>query len=226
MKHEHRWEWMAATIEIGRPLMPPPSTFKGRVRLKSIAGAPMKRPSSAAALLLIVAAGCLPLAQPAYHESDLVFDPAVIGLWQQDDGPARWDFSHAGEKDYLLVYTDTEGRSGRFLARIGEFGGIRVLDLFPVKEDIEANEFYRFHLMPIHTAYLMRKTDAGMELAGFDLNWLTEYLTSHPEALEHTSFNGQLLVTASTDEVQAFILEHQAQFSGVFQLTPVRKSET
>ena len=181
----------------------------------------MKRLPVLFAVALLLAAGCLPLAQPVYHDADLVFDEAVLGRWQQQDSRATWDFTRGEAKEYGLVYTDDEGRSGRFSAHVAEFGGVRVLDLFPVKEEVAANEFYKFHLMPIHTAYLMRKTDAGMELAGFDLNWLKEYLTSHPDALEHTSFNGQLLVTASTDEVQAFILEHQAQFSGVFTLSPI-----
>lgn len=181
----------------------------------------MKRRLTFATLALILAAGCLPLAQPSYHDADVVFDPAVLGRWQQQDSKASWDFSRGEANEYGLVYTDDEGRSGRFTAHVAEFGGVRVLDLFPVKEDVTANEFYKFHLVPIHTAYLMRKTDAGMELAGFDLNWLKEYVTSHPDALEHTSFNGQLLITASTDEVQAFILEHQAQFSGVFTLAPI-----
>lgn len=181
----------------------------------------MQRSTIASALALLLAAGCLPLAQPAYHDSDLVFDKAVIGRWQQQDSRATWDFSRGEAQEYGLVYTDDEGHSGRFTAHIAEFGGVRVLDLFPVKEEVAANEFYKFHLVPIHTAYLMRKTDAGLELAGFDLNWLKEYVTSHPDALEHTSFNGQLLITASTDEVQAFILEHQAQFSGVFTLAPI-----
>jgi hypothetical protein len=181
----------------------------------------MKRSAIIAAVALVVAAGCLPLAQPVYHEADLVFDPAVLGRWQQQDSNATWNFSRSEGKEYELVYTDNDGRSGRFIAHVAEFGGVRVLDLFPVKEEVAANEFYKFHLMPIHTAYLMRKTDSGMELAGFDLNWLKEYLTSNPSALEHTSFDGQLLITASTDEVQAFILEHQAQFSGVFTLSPI-----
>ena len=181
----------------------------------------MKRTAILSAVALMLAAGCLPLAQPVYHDADLVFDEAVLGRWQQQDSSATWDFRRSEGKEYEFVYTDDEGRSGRFVAHVAEFGGLRVLDLFPVREDVTANEFYKFHLMPIHTAYLMRKSDRGMELAGFDLNWLKEYLTSNPAALEHTSFNGQLLVTASTDEVQAFILEHQAQFSGVFELTPI-----
>lgn len=181
----------------------------------------MQRFSIVSALVLILAAGCLPLAQPAYHDADLVFDEAVLGRWQQQDSSATWSFSRGEGKDYQLVYTDDDGRSGQFIAHVAEFGGVRVLDLFPVKDEVAGNEFYKFHLMPIHTAYLMRSTESGLELAGFDLNWLKEYLTSNPSALEHTSFNGQLLVTASTDEVQAFILEHQAQFSGEFTLDPI-----
>jgi hypothetical protein len=95
---------------------------------------------------------------------------------------------------------------------------VQFLDLFPIKDDVNANEFYKFHLMPIHTAYVVRQTSPHPQLAGFDLNWLDAYLTERPEALEHTTYNGQRLITASTAELQAFLLEHQDQFTGVFEL--------
>jgi hypothetical protein len=97
----------------------------------------------------------------------------------------------------------------------------KCLDLFPVKDDGVASEFYKFHLMPIHTSYLLRTTDSGLELAGLDLKWLKDYLAANPEAIEHTTFKGQILITAATDDLQPFLLEHQDRFTVVFELSPI-----
>jgi hypothetical protein len=183
----------------------------------------MKRIALLFVLGFAVAAGCVPTLNPVYTDRDLVFDPALVGFWTQQDSPATWRFTKSGDKEYELVYTDNHGQSGRFQARLANVGGVRFLDLFPIKDDVPSNEFYKFHLMPIHTAYVVRQTTPHPQLAGFDLNWLNEYLTERPDALPHSTYNGQRLITASTEELQAFLLEHQEQFSGVFELMPVEQ---
>lgn len=181
----------------------------------------MKRTTLFIWLGIAIAAGCVPTLQPVYTEKDLVFEPALVGYWKQQDSTATWDFSKSGDKAYDLVYTDQEGRTGRFTARLANIGGLQFLDLFPVKEDVAANEFYKFHLMPIHTAYVVRQTGPHPKLAGFDLGWLDTFLTEQPGALQHTTYNGQRLITATTDELQAFLLEHQDRFTIEFELVKV-----
>lgn len=183
----------------------------------------MKRTAVLVSFALAMAVGCVPTLNPVYTEKDLSFDAALVGHWTQKDAPATWTFTKSGEKGYELVYTDDQGRSGRFVARLANVGGVKLLDLYPVKEDVQANEFYKFHLMPIHTAYLVRQTSPHPQLAGFDLKWLDTYLTQHPDALANSMHNGQRLITASTDDVQAFLLEHQDQFEGSFDLVPVEE---
>jgi hypothetical protein len=90
--------------------------------------------------------------------------------------------------------------------------------LYPVKEELESSEFYKFHLLPIHTVYIVRQTSPDLKLAGFDLKWLDEFLQQNPDALQHSTYNGQQLVTASTEELQAFLLEHQGHFNVDFEL--------
>jgi hypothetical protein len=177
----------------------------------------MKR-TTIVAILAVAIVGCVPTLHPVYTDQDLTFDPAVLGIWRQQDSTATWNFTKGGEKEYLLTYTDNEGRSGNFTARLADVGGVRFLDLFPVKEDLASSEFYKFHLMPIHTVYIVRETSPELQLSGFDLNWLDEYLGQNPEALQHSTYNGQRLITASTDELQAFLLEHQDRFSANFEL--------
>lgn len=169
------------------------------------------------------AVGCVPSMQPSYSEKDLTFDPQVVGFFQQEKSAATWDFTKTGDKEYQLIYTDDQGRSGRFAGHIAAYGGAKFLDLHPVKEDVQANEFYKFHLLPIHTTYMVQETTPDLKLAGFDMGWLNEYLTANPEAISNTTFDSQHLITAPTEELQAFLLEHRDHFTAVFSLKRVEK---
>jgi hypothetical protein len=179
-----------------------------------------KPPGLAYAAMLVVAviAGCVPSLQPSYSEKDLVFDPVFLGAWTQTNSTAGWNFTQTGEKEYQLVYTDEEGRAGRFVGHLAEFSGRRYLDLFPVKGDVTANEFYKFHLLPIHTTYLVKQTTPSLQLAGLDMAWLNDYLKDHADAIPHSQFDGQKLITASTPQLQSFLTQFHDKFTVVFEL--------
>ena len=171
---------------------------------------------------LVVVVGCLPSLNPVYTDNDLVFEPALLGTWSGEKSGDIWDFRRQGEKEYLLTYTDKQGRSGRFQAHLARIGDVLFLDLFPVKRDIEANAFYQFHLVPIHSVYIVEKTESGYTFRGMDNRWLDEYLTSHPDELPYATYNGHKVVTASTSQLQSFVLQHRDRFTVNFHL--VRKS--
>ena len=167
---------------------------------------------------LLTVAGCIPSLNPIYRPENLVVDPAVIGEWKEPKSNEKWQFTKRNNKSYNLVYTDEQGRQGRFIAHISEIEGKRFLDLFPDEAKHDANGFYKFHLVPIHTIYLIRRTEPSVELAAIDYAWLDDYLAEHPRAIEHATFGGRKLITAPTEQVQAFVLAHQDSFTAPFEL--------
>lgn len=162
--------------------------------------------------------GCVPSLNPVYTDQSLRFDPNVVGVWAQANGKDKWEFTKRDDTSYRLVYTDKQGRQGRFLARLAEIEGTRFLDLFPEETDTSASGFYRFHLVPIHTVYLVKGTEPDLQLAAIDYRWLEEFLTENPDAIQFATFNGRKLITAPTDDVQAFVLEHREMFTADFKL--------
>lgn len=167
---------------------------------------------------LMVLAGCVPSLNPVYRPEDLVFDSSVVGTWTQKGEKARWEFLKRDEKSYRLVYTDNEGRQGRFVAHLARIEGDLFLDLFPEESEIDANSFYAFHLVPIHTIYLVRQTKPGLELAAINFKWLEEELNKQPATVQSSTLNGRKLITAPTDEVRAFIVKNKESFTGKFNL--------
>lgn len=170
--------------------------------------------------------GCVPSLFPVYSEKDVVFEPALLGTWQEAKSQNTWQFTRHGENNFLLTYTERNGPSGRFVAHVAQVEGLRFLDLYPEKEDVQAAGFYKYHLLPLHTIYLLERTSPQLELVSLDLKWLNDHLTEHPDALSHTTVNGQKILTAPTAELQAFLLKHRDKFTGRFQLAPLHGADT
>lgn len=167
---------------------------------------------------LLAVAGCIPSLNPVYRPENLIFDPSVIGAWRQPNSDETWQFKKRDNKSYTLVYTDQNGRQGKFIACIAEIDGKRFLDLFPDQAKADAPGFYTFHLVPIHTIYLIRRTAPKLELTAVGYPWLEDYLADHPQAIDHAVFGGRKLITAPTEQVQSFVLAHEADFTEVFEL--------
>ncbi|QDU74613.1 hypothetical protein Pan97_16240 [Bremerella volcania] len=172
-----------------------------------------------ALVALTLLAGYIPSLNPVYTDQQLVFDANVLGTWVQANGQDTWEFTKRDAKSYRLVYTDKDGHQGRFVARLADLNGTLFLDLFPEqKTEDDTAGFYKFHLVPIHTIYRVKRTELKLELAAIDYKWFDKYLTDHPGAIQFATFNGRKLITASTTDVQAFVLEHQEMFTGDFSL--------
>ncbi len=171
---------------------------------------------SAAALLI----GCVPSLNPVYTQQDLIFDPEVVGVWTQGKEKEKsiWNFTSIDDKKYRLVYTDVDGKQGVFVAHLAEIDGLRFLDLYPENIESDTSGFYKFHLVPIHTIYLVKNAGPSLELAAIDYRWLDKLLTDNPETIQFATFQNRKLITAPTKDVQEFVLRHKDKFTADFQL--------
>lgn len=170
------------------------------------------------AIILAAVAGCIPSLNPAYKEENLIFNSQFIGVWSQPNSKAKWNFSKRDDKSYALSYQDEEGRQGRFIAHLAKIEGILFLDLYPEETNGAANGFYKFHLVPIHTIYLVRETEPGLKMAAIDHQWLDKYLAEHGDEIATATFDGRKMITAPTEDVQKFLVKHKAEFRGDFNL--------
>jgi len=165
-----------------------------------------------AVLMLLVVSllmgACVPSLHPLYTEKELVFEPALVGGWTTEDADETWHFAKEGEKAYILVQTDKDGRTGRFKAHLLELGNDRYLDLFPEELDWEANDFYKWHLVGAHTFLKIGQIGAVLQMAMTSPDWFDKLLKAIPTALRHERIEDRLVLTASTAKLQAFFLKH------------------
>ena len=161
--------------------------------------------------------GCIPTSiNPLYTEQDLVFDPALIGVWRGDgDAKETWAFEKAGDKAYKFVYTEEDGKIGRFEAHLLKLGNTLFLDLFPDEsgiEDMDRSGFYKVHLLRTHSFLKVTRIEPALQLAPLDLKWLREFLGKNPKAIRHHKIGegdeAQIVLTDSTPELRQFVEKH------------------
>lgn len=176
-------------------------------------------------LFVAAIAGCIPSLNPAYKDENLVFKPQFIGVWSQPKSSAKWDFAKRDDKSYTLSYQDEEGHQGKFVAHLMNIEGNLFLDLFPEEAKDSVNGFYNFHLVPIHTIYLVRETEPTLKLAAIDFRWLDKYVGEHGDEIASATFGGRKMITAQTEDVQKFLLRHKDEFRNDFNLIREDASE-
>jgi len=168
-----------------------------------------------AGAVLLALTGCIPVAlHPFYSEKDLVFDPSLVGVWgEKESDTNHWAFTKAQDQSYDLVIT-SDGKSARFDAHLLKLGTNLFLDIFPNEtsfKESSLNDVYAIHLVPVHS--LARVTEIGrtLNLAFMDPDWLKKTLQQDPGLIRHEKTSAphdQLVLTASTRELQGFVLKY------------------
>ena len=169
-------------------------------------------------LLLLAAAAallsaCIPSANPFYTDKDLVFDPRLLGEWQEKDAkdqPEIWQFEQRDDKSYKLTTTDKDGKCGEFAAHLFKLKAEHFLDLVPTKCDYATNQadLVAFATFPGHLLLRVSQLDSKLKLAAFDWDWVEKYLKEHPKALAHHREDERILLTADTRALQRFVMKH------------------
>lgn len=161
--------------------------------------------------VLVVCAGCIRSLHPLYNEKDVVFEPQLIGEWVE--GSDSWTFSRAGDKAYRLAIVDGDG-TGVFRAHLARIKGHLFLDLFPEEPEFarDTSDFYVWHLFRVHTFAHVKQIEPTLQISYPDPEWFKKFIARNPEALRHETTRDEIILTASTKELQTFWLKHLDAF--------------
>src|SRR6266571_3412303 len=177
----------------------------------------MKKTSLAlVSALLFGLSGCIPTSLNPLTGQDLVFDPALIGVWRgEGNAKETWAFEKAGDKEYKFVYTEEDGKAGQFEAHLLKLGNTQFLDFFPDESGIEEmnrSGFYKVHLLRTHSFLKVTRIEPALQMAPLDLKWLREFLGKNPKAVRHHEVgegdDAQIVLTDSTPELRKFVENH------------------
>ena len=121
----------------------------------------------------------------------------------------RISCSKAGQKSYRVVQTDKNGKTGTFAGHLVRLDGTLFLDLFPQEPKLPQSEFYKAYIARLHTFLLVEQVTPTLRMAPMDMDWLREYVQQNPDAIRHEEIDGQILLTASTKQLQEFLIKHR-----------------
>jgi len=173
-----------------------------------------------AGLALVLVTGCIVTSvNPLYTEKDLVFDPALVGAWGEDNDKDTWAFEKAAEKKYKLLHTDEKGRTGTFEAHLLKLGKYQFLDLRLVdpgeKEEWQINELAAVAIImrPGHLFLKVSQIQPTLQLSALHEDWLKKLLEKDPNAIQHERIqfgtnDYRNILTADTKDLQKFVLKY------------------
>jgi hypothetical protein len=157
-----------------------------------------------------LAAGCWTLSiNPLYFEEDLILEPSLVGIWgdPKGDDSGTWTFEEAEEKTYRLVTQESDSPDAAFEAHLLMLGGNLCLDLYPEEQEY-GNEFQLAHLIPAHSFWRVSLDGDDLTLDCVDTEWLEAKIDSGIVTLDHIRPENMIVLSASTEDLQAFVLQY------------------
>jgi len=159
-------------------------------------------------ILVLGMSGCFVLSvNPAYTESDLVFDSALIGNWGEK-GQSEGITIEADDSTGYTLTSIEDSLAGTFDAHLFRLGETLFLDLYPTEPGWKYNETWMMHMVPTHSVYRVDRIEPELVLTPLDYDWLAGVLKEHPEKLKHADVQDYVLVTASTEPFREFLLQN------------------
>jgi len=160
------------------------------------------------ATLALALTGCVVMSvYPFYTSKDVVFEPKLLGKWQED-ADKRWVFEKEGEQSYRLTVAEKGDDEQVYDATLFTLGKDRFLDLVQTKP--EPGGLY----LPPHILVRVLEIGPSLKLAPMSYEWLAKFLEKEPAAIRHTRMgpkdedNKLIVLTADTKELQQFIRKH------------------
>ena len=172
-------------------------------------------------LLAVLLGGCLPVISlhPLFTKENLVFEEKLLGTWVDDPNSPEvtWEFERIAEpeKAYKLIFSDDKGKKGLFVTHLVKLENRLFLDVYPAELPWEQEDpnnlkwpYNTFFLIPAHTFIKVSSIEPQLKMRLTIGDEMEKLLKEDPNAVKHTSLEDRLVLTASTKELQAFVLKY------------------
>ena len=194
----------------------------------------MRKKRLACGCLAALLAGCVPIVSlhPLFTKDRIVFEEKLLGTWAEDSNQPQvtWEFARlegsAAERlpaplrdearqYYRVNITDDEGRKGSFAGCLVKLQDRLFLDLLPDKfpageQDPErmALVYNAFFFLRVHTFVRLDLTGDQLKIRLTDDEAFKKLIEAEPKAVKHDTIDDHPVLTASTEELQAFVTKY------------------
>lgn len=173
-----------------------------------------------AVFLLLLACGCTLTLHSLFTPEDVVHDPALDGVWQQDDTVWTIRTFNQATGRYSLRTDMKDQPPAAFKATLGTVGSHRFLELTPERpDDIHAKTFVGGHFVPLRSFWKVRLVGDELTLTPMSSQWLDAMIKKNQLNISCERPEGGLLfLTTSTPELRELVAKY-ADDPGAFPAT-------
>ncbi|MBV7529785.1 hypothetical protein [Chitinophaga sp. sic0106] len=178
-------------------------------------------------LAFIALNGCITCLHPLYTLNDLVFDNRLLGTWQEASGESIWKLENVGESkkadgnkssllgletklssDKSYKMTVTEGKQkAEFLFNLVKLGNNYYIDLYP-SDQSEQNKLLEGSYIPVHIFARINIQTNSFVLQFVNAELIYKLLSENRIRIKHEMLEYASLITASTQELQQFVIKY------------------
>jgi hypothetical protein len=172
-------------------------------------------------MLAALLGGCVPVMslRPLYTKENVVFDKKLLGTWVDEPNEAEitWQFKSIDEPKnaYKLIFTGEDGMKGSFVAHLVKLQDRLFLDVYPSELPWEPQDpnkmewpYNTLFLIPAHTFVKIDSVGPKLKMRLMLETQLKKLLDENPDAIAHVVIEDRPVLTASTKELQAFVLKY------------------
>jgi hypothetical protein len=174
-------------------------------------------------MLVAFAAACLQgcivkSIHPFYKEKDVVYEQAFEGSWTDQDGSKWMIHKNVYKPNSYELHYSKNGRDASLLGHLFMIEEEMYLDMTPLEDNSEDMPVFDLHLVPTHSiAKVSKITNQDVVIKWFNEEWLRKMFVENRIKIRHefisdetptSKDDGMYLLTASTDELQAFVLKY------------------
>jgi len=171
-------------------------------------------------LLAALVGGCVPVfsLHPLHTDKDVILNDKLLGTWADVNSPeTTWQFKRTEETEraYRLIFKDDEGNKGSFEAHLVKLEDRLFIDVFPDRLPCDPEDpnkvdwaYNSVFLVPVHTFMKVDSIEPMLKMRLTDDDAMEKFVEENPEAVKHAALEDQYVLTASTKELQAFVLKY------------------
>ncbi len=178
-------------------------------------------------LVITTLQGCVVKSiHPFYHENDVIFKKEITGKWMDTDSSVWIIKQHSKttglfkpdvpDNSYDITFTTDKGTAS-FSAHLFELDKQLYLDFYPL-EIACGNDMANFHVIGAHSLAKVSFPGGRIGISWYNEEWLADLFEKNKirishETVPYTDDNSepqqmQYLLTASTDELQKFVIKY------------------
>jgi hypothetical protein len=164
----------------------------------------------------IFISSCVPSIHPLYKQGETIVESFLLGEWKSGD--ESWNFTNQVNDHYLLSHNDGEN-SAEFEVHMVKLDGKYFLDITP--REVETCDYLQsVTTLSVHTFAYIEPEGDNIQLRFMSMELLENGLKSGGVSVSHIKDSEEaIILTAQTDELQAFVVKNLDLFSEEMVLT-------